>query len=159
MAIDDEENDQKAFAAIMAGAQGDCSKQDVDPGEIMAMVRQLYGGIFVLRPGLLARLMQRLRTAAMPLWECENGSGTHPLVREAAFMGLAGLTTREREILTLISQGIRDRDVANELHISKQTVQKHVQSILSKLDTQNRTEAAYLISLRAHISEGQEEML
>ena len=71
---------------------------------------------------LLARLMQHLRTAAMPLWECENGSGNRPLVREAAFMGLAGLTTREREILTLISQGIRDRDVANELHISKQTV-------------------------------------
>jgi DNA-binding NarL/FixJ family response regulator len=55
------------------------------------------------------------------------------------------LTIREREILQLISQGYRDRDIAEGLHISEKTVQKHVQSILSKLGAQNRTEAAYLI--------------
>jgi DNA-binding NarL/FixJ family response regulator len=55
------------------------------------------------------------------------------------------LTAREREILQLISQGYRDREIAEGLHISKKTVQKHVQSILSKLGVQNRTEAAYLL--------------
>jgi len=55
------------------------------------------------------------------------------------------LTIREREVLQLISQGYRDREIAEGLHISEKTVQKHVQGILSKLGVQNRTEAAYLV--------------
>jgi DNA-binding NarL/FixJ family response regulator len=148
LALADEEDEQQAFKAIMAGAQGYCSKQDVDPGEIMAMIEMLYRGEFVLRPALLTRLMKRLRAAAMPLWRSESGSGNHPLVRNPDFKGLAELTVREREILQLIHQGMRDRDIARKLHISEKTVQKHVQSILSKLGVQNRTEAAYLIHLQ-----------
>lgn len=149
IALADEEDEQQAFEAIMAGAQGYCSKQDIDAGEIKAMIEMLSRGEFVLRPRLLTSLMQRLRAAAMPLWGSESGSGNHPLVRKADFKGLAALTTREREILQLISQGIRDRNIAKELHISEKTVQKYVQSILSKLGVQNRTEAAYLMHLRA----------
>jgi DNA-binding NarL/FixJ family response regulator len=145
MALADVENEQEAFAAIMAGAQGYRSKQDVDPGDIMTMIQMICGGELVLRPLLMARLMQRLRDAAMPLWGTENRSGYHPLAHKAEFNGLALLTTREREILQLISQGYRDRNIAEGLHISEKTVQKHVQSILSKLGVQNRTEAAYLV--------------
>ena len=145
MALADVENEREAFAAIMAGAQGYRSKQDVDPGEVMAMIRMICRGEFVLRPALLTRLMQRLRNAAMPLWSSENGSGYRTLLRNTEFNGLAQLTTREREILQLISQGYRDRDIAEGLHISEKTVQKHVQNILNKLGAQNRTEAAYLI--------------
>ncbi len=145
MALADVEDEQEAFAAIMAGAQGYRSKQDVDPSEVMAMIRMICRGEFVLRPTLLTRLMQRLRDAAMPLWGSEHGSGYRTLLRNTEFNGLEQLTTREREILQLISQGYRDRDIGQGLHISEKTVQKHVQSILSKLGAQNRTEAAYLI--------------
>jgi len=148
MAIADEKDEQEAFAAIMAGAQGYRSKQDIDPDEIMSMIQRLCRDEFVLRPGLLTHLMQRLRAAAMSLWGSENQSVNHPLVRSAEFDGLAELTTREHEILQFISQGFRDRDIAKRLHISEKTVQKHVQSILSKLHAQNRTEAAYLIHRR-----------
>lgn len=145
IALADVENEQEAFAAIMAGAQGYRSKQDVDLDDIMTMIHAVYRNEFVLRPELLTRLMQRLRTAAMPLWGSENGTGNHVLLRNKEFNGIEHLTTREREILQLISQGYRDRDVAEGLHISEKTVQKHVQNILSKLGVQNRTEAAYLI--------------
>ena len=148
MALADVEDEQEAFAVIMAGAQGYRSKEDVDPTEIMSMLQALCRAEFVLRPGLLTCLMLRLRTAALPLWGSENGSGPHPLVRNADFNGLMELTAREREILQLISQGYRDRAIAEGLHISEKTVQKHVQSILSKLGVQNRTEAAYLIHRR-----------
>jgi DNA-binding NarL/FixJ family response regulator len=129
----------------MAGAQGYRSKQDVDLDEIMTIVHQLCRDEFVLRPELLKRLMQRLRAAALPIWESENGLGRRPSLFTAASSGLAQLTIREREILQLISQGYRDREIAAGLQISMKTVQKHVQSILSKLGAQNRTEAAYII--------------
>lgn len=146
MSLADVENEREAFAAIMAGAQGYRSKQDVDPSEVMAMIRRICQGEFVLRPVLLTLLMQRLRDAALPLWGSENGSGHRKLLRDTEFNGLGLLTTREREILQLISQGYRDREIAEGLHLSEKTVQKHVQSILSKLGAQNRTEAAYLIN-------------
>ncbi len=149
MALADVENEQEAFAAIMTGAQGYRSKQDVDLGDIMTIIHMICRGEFVLRPGLVTRLMERLRVAAMPLWGLENGGGSRALLRNKEFDALAQLTTREREVLQLISQGYRDRDIAEGLHISEKTVQKHVQSILSKLGAQNRTEAAYLIHRRS----------
>ncbi|HCI82165.1 MAG TPA: hypothetical protein DHW02_21035 [Ktedonobacter sp.] len=147
LALDDVEDDKEAFAVIMAGAQGYRSKQDVNPDDLMAMIQMIFRDEFVLRPALLTRLMQRLRKAALPLWGVENGSTNsyHALLDNAKLNGITELTAREREILQLISQGYRDRDIAQGLHISEKTVQKHVQSILSKLGAQNRTEAAYLI--------------
>lgn len=148
IALADEEDEQEAFAAVMAGAQGYHSKQDVDPDNIMPMIHMLCDDEFVLRPTLLAKLIKQLRSAVLPLWESEKGPKSHALLRNGGYDGLAELTIREREILQLISQGFRDRDIAEGLHISEKTVQKHVQSILSKLGAQNRTEAAYFIYRR-----------
>ncbi len=145
LALADVEDEHEAFAAIMTGAQGYRSKQDVDPEDIITMISMICRGEYVLRPGLISLLLQRLRAAAMPLWGSENKSGYHAILRNVELSNLASLTMREREILQLISQGYRDRDIAHGLHISEKTVQKHVQSILSKLGAQNRTEAAYLI--------------
>ncbi len=148
MALADVENEKEAFAAIMAGAQGYRSKQDIDPCEIMAIIRALCRGEFALRPRLAASVFQHMRSAAMPALGAERELGYHPLLLNGDGEGLAQLTTREREILQLISQGYRDRSIAERLYIAEKTVQKHVQSILSKLCVQNRTEAAYIVHLR-----------
>jgi DNA-binding NarL/FixJ family response regulator len=151
MALTDEEDEQEAFAAIMAGVQGYRSKQDVDPSEIMTMIHMICRGEFVLSTALITRLMQNLRAMAMPLWVSENGSGSRTLPRNTELNVLSQLTTRQREILQLICRGYRDRDIAKELHISENTVQKHVMNILDKLGVQNRTEAAYLIRCQSVI--------
>ncbi len=145
LALADVEDEQEAFVAIMAGAQGYRSKQDLEPGEILPIIQMLCRDEFVLPPALLARIMQRLRAAALPLWGLEKGPKHHPFMRTTAANGLAELTAREREILRLIYRGYRDHDIAQGLYISEKTVQKHVQSILSKLGVRNRTEAAYLL--------------
>lgn len=54
----------------------------------------------------------------------------------------AGLTPRETEVLSLVAAGRSNRDIAEDLFITTNTVANHVKSILSKTDSANRTEAA-----------------
>jgi DNA-binding NarL/FixJ family response regulator len=55
----------------------------------------------------------------------------------------AGLTTREIEVLDLISEGMRNAEIADRLFVSTKTVGHHVSAILGKLDVRTRTEAAH----------------
>ena len=57
-----------------------------------------------------------------------------------------GLTRREAEILTLVSQGMRNSVIAKRLFLSTRTVDRHVSAILSKLGVQSRGEAAAMAS-------------
>lgn len=56
----------------------------------------------------------------------------------------ASLTSREREILQMLSQGLTNRTIAEMLFISENTVKNHVRSILEKLQAGSRTEAVVL---------------
>jgi len=61
--------------------------------------------------------------------------------RRDAQMLLASLTDREREIMTLLAEGLRNDEIATRLFISPQTVQTHVRNILSKLRVHSKLEA------------------
>jgi DNA-binding NarL/FixJ family response regulator len=54
---------------------------------------------------------------------------------------VGNLTRREEEVLQLICQGLRNADVAQELHVAESTVEFHVSHVLSKLGARNRVEA------------------
>lgn len=64
-----------------------------------------------------------------------------------AHVSQAGLTSREREVLSLLATGRSNREIAAELFISPKTASVHVSNILGKLSTATRTEAA----ARAHM--------
>jgi two-component system nitrate/nitrite response regulator NarL len=53
----------------------------------------------------------------------------------------ARLTSREREVLTLVSTGISNKGIARQLHVSPNTVKFHIAAILDKLDASTRAEA------------------
>lgn len=57
---------------------------------------------------------------------------------------LAGLTTRQRQVLTLVRQGLSNRDIAETLDIKEGTVKLHVSALLRQLGARNRTEAVRL---------------
>ncbi|WP_370584692.1 LuxR C-terminal-related transcriptional regulator [Oculatella sp. LEGE 06141] len=57
------------------------------------------------------------------------------------------LSEREQEILALLAQGLRDRDIANQLYISERTVKFHVNNVLTKLNARTRFQALYRATL------------
>lgn len=76
-------------------------------------------------------------------WGIDEGSVRCPL-----------LSNREQGIMTLLAQGLRDRDIAQHLHISESTVKFHINNILSKLKARNRYQAVYQATLSGWISVG-----
>jgi DNA-binding NarL/FixJ family response regulator len=61
--------------------------------------------------------------------------GSNPARREAA--GFACLTSREREVLQRIAEGLTNKDIADALHISTRTVESHRANLMKKLDVHN----------------------
>jgi DNA-binding CsgD family transcriptional regulator len=83
-----------------------------------------------LRERFLQRALATLTTQP-PVWQCQ-----------VAKQFYSGLTAREREVATLVAQGKSNREIADELVLSKRTVDKHVGSILSKLGFHSRAQIA-----------------
>ncbi|MEV0109896.1 response regulator transcription factor [Nocardia sp. NPDC050799] len=118
--------DEYVYEALRAGASGFLLK-DSDPEELAAAVRVVAAGEAILGPQITQRLIQRF---------VDVGAATrepHPLLRM--------LTEREREVLTLISQGLSNAEISGALFIAEQTVKTHVSRILQKLALRDRVQA------------------
>jgi DNA-binding NarL/FixJ family response regulator len=113
---------ERVHAALAAGAAGYVLK-DADPDEVARAVRAAVAGEVHLDSAVARRLTRRM--AGPPA-------------------GLAALTTREREILTLVAQGHSNREIAHHLVISERTARTHVSNVLAKLQLSSRTQAALL---------------
>jgi DNA-binding NarL/FixJ family response regulator len=118
--------DHYVYEALRAGASGFLLK-DSSPDELAAAVRIVAAGDALLAPGITQRLIERFVEAA------PRDPAAHPQLRT--------LTEREREVLTLISRGLSNREIAASLVISEQTVKSHVSRILQKLGLRDRVQA------------------
>ncbi|HET8569889.1 MAG TPA: response regulator transcription factor [Candidatus Limnocylindria bacterium] len=111
-------------SAVEAGAAGYLLK-DISREHLVNAVREVAsGGTFIER--------QRLRGV---LGGVQSSRADAP---DAA----KSLTKREREILALVAEGMSNREIAERLVLSPETVKSHVAAILSKLDLSDRTQAA-----------------
>jgi DNA-binding NarL/FixJ family response regulator len=123
--------EEYVFEAIKAGAMGYLLK-DVPADELVATIRQVYAGAPSIQPKIANKLLlefgRKGRTQASP--------SRSPQQEE--------LSPREIEILKLLAEGASNRKIAEELVLAEGTVKNHVSNILSKLHTENRTQAAYL---------------
>jgi ATP/maltotriose-dependent transcriptional regulator MalT len=64
-----------------------------------------------------------------------------PFVADASRLAALGITPREHEILTLIAAGLSNREIAERLFVSENTVKTHSRRLFSKLEARRRTEA------------------
>ncbi|MFD7921445.1 response regulator [Streptomyces sp. NPDC059740] len=110
------DSDADTLPAIEAGATGYLLK-DAPPEELAAAVHTAAQGRTALAPTVADRLMNRLRTP-----------GT-------------ALTRREREVLTLVAEGLSNQAVGRRLHLTEGTVKSHLARIYTKLDVDSRTAA------------------
>jgi two-component system response regulator DevR len=120
------DDDEALFAAIMAGAAGYVLKQ-IGTTDLVDAVRRVAGGQSLLDPAVTFRVLERLRSG--PAAEPDE---------------LAQLTPQERKILTLIAEGMTNRQIAEAIFLAEKTVKNYVSSILMKLGLERRTQAAVL---------------
>jgi DNA-binding NarL/FixJ family response regulator len=127
--------DDRLLPALEAGAAGYLLKNS-QPAELARAVRAAHAGEAIIDPTVAARLVHALseRPAAAPAFD--------------------GLTTRERDVLTLIAQGRSNKRIALELGISEKTVKTHVGHVLAKLDVTDRTQAAVLAVQAGLVDQG-----
>lgn len=118
------EDARQIVAAIQAGALS-CLLKDVDADALADALRKAARGEAVLHQRVAAKLMDSLRRGSDP---------------DAAV--LESLSQREREVLTLMAEGLSNQQIAERLGIGEKTVKTHVSNVLGKLDVSDRTQAA-----------------
>jgi len=117
------DDDEALFAAIMAGAAGYVLKQ-IRGSDLIDSVRRVAAGQSLLDPAVTARVLERVR----------RGPELDP--------ALSPLTDQERRVLSLIGEGMTNRQIAEAMFLAEKTVKNYVSSLLAKLGLQRRTQAA-----------------
>ncbi len=115
--------DSKVFPAIKAGALGYLLK-DSGPDDLVQAIRQVHRGEPSLEPSIARKVL------------------TEVLQPDKKTLTVDPLTERELEVLRLVSEGLANKEIAEQLHVSELTVRTHVGNILGKLHLANRTQAA-----------------
>jgi two-component system response regulator DevR len=121
------DDDEALFSAILAGAGGYVLKQ-IDETALVSGIRAVHQGHSLIEPDVAVRVIERMRTGAAPP------------------AGMAALTDLETEILSLITEGLTNKQIGERLFLAEKTVKNHVTGLLAKLGVQRRTQAAVLAS-------------
>lgn len=124
------DTDEHVFDALRAGAAGFLLK-DARPEELRAAVRTVADGGALLAPAVTRRVV----SAAVA-----GGATPDPDDHPAS----ASLTDREREVLTLIGQGLDNADIATQLVISPATARTYVSRLLAKTHSRDRAQLVVL---------------
>jgi DNA-binding NarL/FixJ family response regulator len=119
--------DEYVFEALRAGASGFVLKDD-SPEQLIAAIRTVADGDALLSPTVTRRVIQKFARMSRP----------------APPKQLDELSERERDVFRLMSRGLSNAEIGNELYISETTVKTHVTHILQKLDLRDRVQAVVL---------------
>jgi DNA-binding NarL/FixJ family response regulator len=122
------EEDEYVFEAIRVGASGFLVK-DTEPVELVRAVRVVAGGDALLSPGVTRRLIGEFATRAKK-------------APESTTMDV--LTEREREVVSLVGEGLTNDEIAERLVVSPATAKTHVSRAMIKLAARDRAQLVVL---------------
>ncbi len=117
------DDDDAVLAAVVAGAAGYLLKE-IRGASLVDGILTVAAGGSLLDAAAIRRVVARLS---------EN---------ETLDPVLASLTPREREVLTLVAEGLSNRQIGERLHLAEKTIKNYVSGLLAKLGMQRRTQAA-----------------
>jgi DNA-binding NarL/FixJ family response regulator len=118
--------DEYVFAALKAGASGFLLK-DAPAEQLVEAVRIVTAGEAILAPAVTRPVIERFAARAVVDGELRRR--------------LESLTRRETEVLTLLSRGLSNAEIADSLVVSEATAKTHVAGILTKLGVRDRVQA------------------
>jgi DNA-binding NarL/FixJ family response regulator len=115
------DRDDYVYRGVRAGAMGYLLK-DAPAQQLIETIRRVHAGEAFIQPEIASRALREMMRPTASTIE--------------------SLSEREREVLVLVAQGASNKDMAEKLFITEGTVKNHVSNILSKLQAENRTQAA-----------------
>jgi DNA-binding NarL/FixJ family response regulator len=121
------DDDEWVFDAVRAGATGYLLK-DTPREKVVDAIRGTVLGKSFLDPAIAGKLMKQVATRQ----------------EQPSSIITDKLTARELDILKFIAHGLTNADIADRLHLSEGTVRNHVSEIFTKLEVNDRTQAAIL---------------
>ena len=116
-------DDEKVFPALRAGALGYLLEES-DLADLIRAIEHVNRGEPWLHPSIAMQVIQQVRRPAQDT--------PPPNI----------LTTREVDVVCLLAKGLRNREIAEQLGTTEDTIKSHVSSILAKLHLNNRVQAA-----------------
>ncbi len=120
------DDDDYLFGALEVGAHAYLLK-DVSLEELPASIRAVHAGKRLLSTQLMDRVLDQFHHLAV-----------------AKAVEETGISLEERQLLSLMADGLTNREIAQQMHYSEATVKKKVQELLEKLGVANRTQAVAL---------------
>jgi len=119
--------DEYVFDAIRAGASGFLLK-DTPPEQLLHALQVVSAGDALLAPSVTRRLIEEFAGQPVPRNDRRVGK----------------LTSRERDVLTLVAEGLSNAEVAARLFLGESTVKTHLSGVLTKLGLRDRVQAVVL---------------
>jgi DNA-binding NarL/FixJ family response regulator len=126
------EDESDLFEAIRSGARGYLFKS-LEAAQLRTMIAAVERGEAAITPATAARILAR--------WAAPDGRVAGLSDRHDP-EGPDRLTPRELEVLELVTQGLRNKEIATRLGITENTAKFHLRNILEKLHAESRTELA-----------------
>lgn len=123
---------EQAIHAVLAGASGYCAK-DIEPDVLARTIRAVVDGKYAIAGNIFTR-------RELDVWIDEQMEGARRSYSEPG-SPFHPLSDREMEVLSCVVRGMSNKEIANLLGISHQTVKNHVTSILRKFSVEDRTQA------------------
>lgn len=127
------DDDEFVLEALQEGAKGYLLK-NIPPEEVITSIRALNSGVDQISPTVAAKLVHKALTSEKSDREAGGARQIPDWYRD--------LRPAERQLLTAVSQGYSNKEIADRLYLAEQTVKNYLSTIYEKMDVKNRAQAS-----------------